>query len=106
MAFEGLEPVTDVRVGNWIAPRLRGFGGRVNQVVPDGFAAYARVLHPAQDEDGQSVPWAEVFRRTSRTAHPLMQWTSIAGAEWLRSDTPASPPPRGSTPPDVLAAIL
>jgi hypothetical protein len=106
MAFEGLEPVTDVRVGNGIAPRLRGFGGRVNQVVPDGFAAYARVLHPAQDEDGQSVPWAEVCRRTGRTAHPLMQWTSIAGAEWLRSDTPASPPSQGSTPPDVLAAIL
>lgn len=106
MAFEGLEPVTDVSVGDWIAPRLRGFGGHVNQVVPDGFAAYARVLHPAQDEHGQSVPWADVCRRTGRTAHSLMQWASIAGEEWLRSDTPASPPRVGSAPPIVLAALL
>jgi hypothetical protein len=106
VAFEGLRPVTDVSVGDWIAPRLRGFGGRVNQVIPDGFAAYARVLHPALDEHRQPVPWAEVCRRTGRTAHPLMQWTSIAGAEWSRSDTLAGPPLVGCAPPAVLAAVL
>jgi hypothetical protein len=95
--------VTDVSVGDWIAPRLRGFGGHVNQVVPGGFAAYARLLHPAQAETGRSVPWAEVCRRTGRTAHPLMQWTSIAGAEWSAS---ASPPSVGTAPPEVLTAVL
>jgi hypothetical protein len=78
VSFEGLTHVADVAVGHWIAPRLRGFGGRVHCVVPDGFSAYARVLHPAEDEFGQEVTWAEVCRRTGRTAHPLMQWSSIA----------------------------
>ena len=105
MAFEGLELVNDVLVGAWIGPRLRGFGGRVNQVVPDGFAAYARVLHPAEDEHGQPVPWAEVCRRTGRTAHSLMQWTSITDSESPVWDT-MTPPRVGNAPPAVLAAIL
>jgi hypothetical protein len=122
VSFEGLTHVTDVAAGNWIAPRLRGFGGRVNYVVPDGFAAYARVLHPAEDEPGQAVTWAEVCRRTGRTAHPLMQWNSIAGVvrhvstegRWPHryevgsesSDWPGSPPRVGNPPPDTFAAVL
>ena len=106
VAFEGLEPVTDVSVADWIAPRLRGFGGRVNQVVPDGFAAYARILHPADDEYGEPTTWAEVCRRTGRTAHPLMQWTSIAGDGWLDRETAAGSPQVGEAPRPVLAAIL
>lgn len=106
MAFEGLESVTDMSVADWIAPRLRGFGGRVTQVVPDGFAAYARILHPADDEFGEPTTWAEVCRRTGRTAHPLMQWSSVAaGGRWT-PETAAGPPRVGEAPPAVLGAIL
>ena len=43
--------MSDVSVADWIAPRLRGFGGRVHQVVPDGFAAYARRMgHQVTDD--------------------------------------------------------
>jgi hypothetical protein len=122
VSFEGLEPVTDVSVGDWIAPRLRGFGGRVNQVVPDGFDAYVRVLHPPADERGAPATWAQVCQRTGRTAHALMQWQSIAvvvdhvtmRGRWPHrypstthtSDWPGQEPSIGETPPETLAALL
>jgi hypothetical protein len=121
VSVEGLEPVSDVSGADWIAPRLRGFGGRVRQVVPDGFAAYARVLHPA-DEAAEPVRWAEVCRSTGRTAHALMQWNSIAGvvrhtekhgrwpnryeAGWETSQWTGSPPQQGNVPPHLLGQLL
>ena len=87
VSFEGLAPVTDVRAGAWIAPRLCGFGGRVCCVVPAGFAGYARVLHPAADERGRLASWAQVCELTGRIAHPLMQWHTISTAP--PTDSPA-----------------
>jgi hypothetical protein len=37
----------DVRAGDWLIRALAGFGTGLGSIVPDGFAAYARVLHPA-----------------------------------------------------------
>jgi hypothetical protein len=71
--------VKDPSVAGWIAPRLGPFGGQVGSVVPRGFPAYARVLHPAYDHDGEPVTWSSVCRKTGRVAHPLMQWQSIGG---------------------------
>ncbi|MFF1878691.1 hypothetical protein [Leifsonia sp. NPDC058230] len=88
--------LTDAGSGAWIGPRLQGWG-RVGAVVPRGFEAYARILHPvpatrvapepagAPDDDfGRTAideaiwPWAEVARRTGRVVHPLVQWDRIA----------------------------
>jgi hypothetical protein len=111
VSFEGLAPVTDVRVGAWIAPRLRGFGGRVCCVVPAGFAGYARVLHPAAGEHGRLVGWAQVCELTGRIAHPLMQWHAISttpqtGAHSGGSDWAGGAPDVGNVPSGVLADIL
>ncbi len=121
MSFEGLQHEPDVSVGAWIAPRLRGLGGRVHCLVPDGFEAYARIMHPAEDGE-KAVTWAEVCRRTGRTAHALMQWHSIAGevqhtrteGRWPRrrsvvrttSEWPGSAPRQGELPPAQLSAVL
>jgi len=70
--------VQDPSVGDWIAPRLGPFGGWVGSVVPRGFPAYARVLHPASDHDGQPATWSAVCAKTGRVAHPLMQWQSLS----------------------------
>jgi len=122
MAFEGLAPVPDVSVGDWLEPRMCGFGGRVCSVVPTaGFEAFARILHPPHDGD-ELVTWAEVCRRLGRTAHPLMQWRSIAGVRqvdvdegrWPRrrryttstSEWPGGGPDEGNLPPDALAALI
>lgn len=59
-------------LGAWIGPRLGPFGGGVSSVVPRGYDAYARVLHPVG-----AATWAEVCATTGATAHALMQWESI-----------------------------
>jgi hypothetical protein len=122
VSFEGLEHRSDVSAGGWIGPRLHGFGGLVQCVVPGGFPAYARILHPAYDRDGEPVTWAEVCRRTGHVAHGLMQWNSIAGVvrhvttegRWPRrhevghecSEWPGSEPRIGDVPPETLARVL
>ena len=122
MSFEGLEPVADPASGAWIAPRLHGFGGRVHCVVPNGFAGYVRILHPASDAQNRDIRWSEVCRQTGRTAHALMQWNGIAGVvehvtregRWPHrymhtrrtQEWEGSQPRVGHAPPEVLDPVL
>jgi len=74
----GLEPIADVSVADWIAGRVRGPLGTVGSVVPRGFAAYARVLHPVELGDGRPpLTWTQVCQHTGRIAHALMQWSAV-----------------------------
>ncbi|WP_103382316.1 hypothetical protein [Pseudonocardia dioxanivorans] len=72
----------DVGVGEWIGERLGGPFGYVGSVVPRGYAAYARVLHPVPAPgpsfDGAPLRWADVCRATGRRLHALAQWSAIA----------------------------
>jgi hypothetical protein len=111
VSFEGLEPVSDVSAGAWIAPRLCGFGGRVGCIVPAGFAGYARVLHPPADAGGGTAAWAQVCELTGRIAHPLMQWRTIStaaptGSQTGASSWPGSDPEVGNLPAAMLAGVL
>jgi hypothetical protein len=78
MLGEDLKAVDGAAAGAWIEPAL-GDAGAVEGQVPKLFEAYARVFHPASDEGGNDVAWAEVARRLGRTAHPEMQWHQIVG---------------------------
>lgn len=82
-----MELISDVTAGAWIASRLGPFGGSVGSVVPHGFAAYARVLHPATDADGGPAGWSAVCAATGRTPHALMQWAAIAGVTDEKADS-------------------
>src|ERR1700760_3304822 len=81
MAEPELEQVDGAVAGAWIGPALRdGFGGYTKQQVPQIYEAYARILHPATDEEGNQVTWAEVTRRLGTRAHREMQWHAIIGS--------------------------
>jgi hypothetical protein len=70
----------DVACGDWIRPRLAQVGGSVGAVVPTGFEAYARVLHPVQlNQTHGALSWAEVARLTGRRLHARAQFWCIAG---------------------------
>jgi hypothetical protein len=110
----GLEPIADVSVGDWIAERLRGPLGTVGSVVPRDFAAYARILHPVEFDNGRRpLTWAQVCQLTGRVPHALMQWAAIAtptaGAEvatgssglWDDGDVQV-----GSLAPPALRALI
>lgn len=79
MLGDDLRVVSGPEAGAWIEPALGGGIGAVTNQVPKLFDAYARVFHPASDDKGSPVTWAEVTRRLGRVAHPEMQWHQIVG---------------------------
>jgi hypothetical protein len=99
----------DASPGEWIAPRLRGEFGAVTLAVPSGYAAYARICHPASDREGRSVSWPEVARATGRTAHPLVQWHALVGSsdpfDFEDSLWPGRDPERGNLAPRLLEVL-
>ena len=105
----------DASVGAWLAPRLcawgEGDGTAVTAVVPGGYEAYARVLHPVGSDgaEGQTT-WAAVWEATGRTAPPLMQGEAISGTRHTRRTTTmqwkGEVPEVGTLEPSALAAVL
>lgn len=99
----------DVSAGAWIAARLEGRFGVVTRTVPSGFAAYARVCHPATDRSGREATWPEVARQTGRQAHPLMQWHALVGSADSHNMTgslwPGDDPRRGTLAGEALARL-
>ena len=69
----------DPGVGEWLRPRLGPFGPAVGSLVPRGYAAYARILHPMYDEAHAPVTWAAVAAETGRVVHPTAQAWRVAG---------------------------
>jgi hypothetical protein len=72
---------SDTAQARWAVDRLRqGEPGRVDAIVPRGFARYARILHPAwrdaPDEDG--IRWSEVAAATGGVIHPLVQFGALS----------------------------
>lgn len=56
-----------------------GTPAAVGFLVPRGFEAYARVLHPAHDHERDAVTWATVAEEAGTTLHPQAQWHRLSG---------------------------
>ena len=84
MQLAGRPVQPDASAVGWITTSLAPADPPVvASLVPRGFAAYARVLHPAvryEGDDDVEVSWAAVARHNGRTAHRLMQWPAITGS--------------------------
>ena len=79
---------SDVSPGRWIKDRLHPFAAHdAGSVIPEGFEAYARVFHPALNDDNP-VTWHEIAEANGRTVHPEMQFGNIAGTWSRRSPRP------------------
>ena len=68
---------------DWIASRVGDLGDGVTSVVPSGYEAYARILHPAWSEgrtrdDDVPVRWREVAEWSGLDMTRLAQFHSIA----------------------------
>jgi len=102
------------RCSAWIAPRLEnGFGGKVEQLVPNGYDGHVRVFHALTDADGNPATW-RTSRSLRRLAHREMQWHKLIGLDepsTVESSSPYSHPGAGwggSDPPtgEIDAATL
>lgn len=80
MLGNDLKIIDGAAAGAWIEPRLGGEFGAVTLQVPTGYEAYARVLHPASDREGNLVRWAEVAEACGASAHCEMQWDALTGS--------------------------
>jgi hypothetical protein len=117
-------PETSVEETEWLDPLLTPHGEQppsVGFIVPRGFDAYVRVLHPArrilEGRTGESVPlrWSEIAEARAKTIHPEVglralldhrdefdddYWRSIGtgGGEWF-------PPYEWLEEPEALAIV-
>jgi hypothetical protein len=104
-----LRPSDEIGRADWIRDRLVGFGLGVHSVVPGGFAAYVRVLHPAEGppQERRLVRWAEVAQRTGVTMHGSIHFADLADA-LDRADADrweVDEPEIGNLDPEPLAAL-
>ena len=75
---QGLQPSARVVESDWLVSRLRGSGSGVAGVVPDGFSAYVRILHPARSAGSTAlISWAEVAAWSGRRMDRLVQFHRI-----------------------------
>jgi len=112
MRVGSLELHEDLGPSDWIAHRIHDFAVDVGSVIPEGFDAYVRLLHPAlREEDGGRVPvsWSEIAAANGRTVHAEMQWPDISGV-WKDSEQQVpglwDQEPDVGTLPRTYAAIL
>jgi len=96
----GLTLQRDVAPAEWVDEKLlpgRGLseGVRVAEIVPTGFEAYARILHPASRRVRgryEPVTWSELARTRRKTIHSEVQIKALLGDEFRQ------PPPWGELP--------
>ena len=115
---EGIELLENLSPGRWIEEHLWPWGAnvdppgvRVGSLLPEGFARYCRVLHPARlNPRHEPVRWDTVASWTGRIVHPLMQFCRIANISERHESPPwGSLPSMGSLPREDclnLAALL
>ncbi len=106
----GLRHEPDARVGDWLVESFGPLGARVTSLLPAGFEAYARVLHPAETAGGTPARWADVAAACGTTLHPAAQLWRLVGAPdaWSTDDGrwPGHAPRIGALDPATLGAVV
>jgi hypothetical protein len=103
-----LRLAADASPADWLTLRVGPFGSGVGGLLPHGFDAYARILHPAFDRERRPVRWGTVAEWSGHLLHPLVQFRRLmkppAGSG--RGPVPYfAPPPDGNLPEPTLAAL-
>ena len=112
VAVGALEVVDDFRPARWLTESVRSFAQNVGSLVPDTFAAYARIFHPTSN-GGDLVNWHQIARANRKTAHPQMQFTRligyasryVVGYRDTQPDLFDEAPEVGTLPPDAAASL-
>ncbi|MET8771791.1 hypothetical protein [Streptomyces sp. NPDC004658] len=103
----------DLSPAGWLTGPGQGSLATVAGVAAPGFAAYARILHPAR-LDERPVAWSTVAAAHGTRVTPVSRWHEVIGADEdhvhrFEHGLPGvwdEPPGEGPTPPDVARALL
>jgi hypothetical protein len=104
MDRSGLRASSRPEGADWIDSRL-GLFGSVAGIVPGGFPAYARILHPASGPNGEPVRWTDVAAASGRVMHRLVQFHAIDYPPESGPGTSIQPPETGIFPLDLLRIL-
>jgi hypothetical protein len=108
MGWEDVTPSDAIENADWIGHRLHPFNAHdVGSVVPTGFAAYARILHPAFTRENP-VRWTEVAAWSGRVIHPEVQFHALVPAapgDRLGTEPFVYPPRNGVLPESQVRAM-
>ena len=102
MANSRLRPSSRTAEADWIADQLAPFGSGIAAIVPNGFDAYVRVLHPATDANNEPMRWSDVAARSGRTMHRLAQFHAINRPSLTGVDPAVNGPECGNLVPHLL----
>ena len=89
--------------------REAGEGVKVGEIVPTGFEAYARILHPASRHAGdryEPITWSELARDRGRTIHPEVQLKAVLGDDFRDGPPWGELPEEGSIPEHLRAPLV
>jgi hypothetical protein len=103
-----LRLATDTSAGDWVVRGVGPFGSGVGALVPHGFEAYGRILHPALAAYDRPVSWATVAEWSGGTIHPRVQFEAMTRRRSGEPDRPAPflvPPRWGNLPTRPLEAL-
>ncbi|MFI2205117.1 hypothetical protein ACH47Z_30895 [Streptomyces sp. NPDC020192] len=105
----------DLSPADWLTPGTPGHGtfGTVAGVAAGGFAAYARILHPAS-LDERPVRWSAVAAAHGTRVAPDSRWHEVVGmnsasynaGEYGLAGVWDEHPAEGPTPPGVARALV
>ena len=101
----------DLGQAAWIQERVAGPGAGLRSILPTGFPAYVRVLHPAEGRSSERfrlVRWAEVAERAGVTMHASIDFDELTAALHGRGGSEpwdVSEPDTGNLDPEPLAAL-
>jgi hypothetical protein len=113
-----LEYVDDLTPASWIGERLHPFAQDAGAIIPPGFEAYARILHPAArwsvGQAERPVTWREIADANLRIYHSEMQFgalVTLVGTSAFAARQPQpglfdSWPKTGSLPLDLARALV
>ena len=85
MTAEGaLHAAPSLAAAGWLVDESGEMGYRVSSLVPEGFDAYARILHPAPVDVLESgefrwAPWRETAEKHGEDLHPEVHWEDLVG---------------------------
>ena len=68
----------DPSPGRWVEEAVGSRFAHVEALVPKGYEAYARLLHPATTQEDRPVRWSTVAEWSGKTYHSLMSFEGIS----------------------------
>lgn len=95
---ERLRPLASAAPARWVEQSARDLSPAVPTPMPAGFAAYARVFHPAEAAGGRFFTWGELAERAGRPLPASTRFADIAGSA-------GAEPRQGSFPAEYLPLL-